>query len=143
MSSFVKITFFDKYLIEKIKSIRLKNNKCKSIDIPANAVAANYCFYGQYIGCSKCDKIEEESESDCSDVDVNEHLKCIDNSVKVTFSNINGRKCSFFDSLFNFTSHTFLRRDMCIFFGIPDDAVKVNVCFFYKNEDHCQNCFDV
>lgn len=122
---FFSFESFDK----KIKSFEVFD--CKSIDIPKNSAGASYCFYTKYIGCNRCENYEQKSESDSSgidDDDDNSNL-CNHNSVKLTFFDMNNQKCSFLDPYFNQTYSTILKPNMCTFFGIPDDAVKLNVCF--------------
>lgn len=134
-----KITFYDDSCLCKIKSTYWRYNKCESINIPKNAAVANYCFYSKYKACFKCEDFDEESASESSDND-EEDLEQLNAAVKLTFFDANRKKCPFFDTLYNFTYSTYLKRDKCVFLAVPENAVSLhlclrNVCNDSSNED--------
>lgn len=137
MNSRVKVTFFDASCLVKIKSTYLHQKKCESIDIPKNAAGANYCFHSKYKGCIKCEDFDEESASEGSDND-EEDFKQLNAGVKIAFFDTNQKKCPFFDTLYNLTYSTHLKRDKCVFLGVPENAISLHLCL----SDTCSDGFN-
>lgn len=131
MNSRVKITFYDDSCLTRIKTVYKRTKQSKLIDVPRGAAGVNYCFYK---GCTNCENLDERSDiddetdtDDETDSDEENSSKQMLADVKLSYLDSNHKKSLFYDALYNLTDSTYLKRDKCIFLGIPENAVLIDL----------------